>query len=443
MSLIRTAGLKRATLFSVAGAWPYGMSLILMDVAIAHRYGTGTQAAVYQAAYMIPTLLIGVFSGGAILGAFVPIFIRLGGQHRHADANVFLGSTAGTLLTALIPLTALLIWAAPLLAETIAPGFSPAGRQEVTHTLRLMLPMLVPHAIAYVYYGALVSIGRVSVANLGPLLIPVTAIATSPWWGGHNGAALIALGYCLGATLLAISTGWRLRLDGFRLAPIRPTRSPEWGIFLRDYLTTGMAHAALAVLLLVSQVTSASLSARDLAAFSFGTKLTLLALAFFTTIVNSVVLPYFSSLVTSAGRLESWLRMRHLMLRAFLLASLGALLWVLLSERIVSIIYARGAFNDADTVLVANVQRAFVLQIPFYIVGVFCWRMLNALGEWKPLLVATIPALLLNLLLIAWLAPKYGSLSIAAGYTFAIVIWALILLVYLRARLINYRESCK
>lgn len=435
MAPIRTSGLKRATLFSIAGAGIYGISLILMDVAIAHRYGTGTQAAVYQAAYMIPTLLVGMFSGGAVLGAFVPIFIRLGGRGRQAEANVFLRATAGTLLIILIPLTALLIWAAPLLAETIASGFDFTERQELINTLRFMLPMLVPHAVAYVYYSALVSIGRVGVANVGPLLIPATGMATFPWWGDHNGAALIAVGYVLGSALLAVVTGWRLRLDGFCVVPTSPARSPESGVFLRDYLTTGMALAALAVLLLVSQIVAASLSARDLAAFSFGTKLILLALAFFTTIVNSVALPHFSSLVVNVGRLETWLRMRHFTLRAFMLTSLGSLLWVFLSGWIVSIVYARGEFNDVDAALVANVQRAFVLQIPFYVVGIFCWRMLNALGEWKPLLWATLPALMLNIAVVSKFASEYRAIGIAGSYTLSIAVWALILFIALRKQL--------
>lgn len=435
MAPIRTSGLKRATLISVAGAGIYGISLILMDVAIAHRYGTGTQAAVYQAAYMIPTLLVGMFSGGAVLGAFVPIFIRLGGRNRRVEANVFLRATAGILLAILIPLTALLIWAAPLLAETIASGFDFAQRQALTNTLRLMLPMLVPHAVAYVYYSSLVSIGRVGLANIGPLLIPATGMATYPWWGDDNGAALIAIGYVIGSILLAGVTGWRLRLDGFRVTPTHPSNSAESRIFLRDYLTTGMALAALAVLLLVNQVVAASLSARDLAAFSFGTKLVLLALAFFTTIVNSVALPHFSSLVASVGHQETWLRMRQFTLRALLLTTLGTLVWILLSGWIVSFVYARGEFNAADVALVAHVQQAFVLQIPFYVVGIFCWRMLNALGEWKPLLLATLPALMLNIALVSKLASAYHAIGIASSYTLSIAMWALILFVALRKKL--------
>lgn len=436
MTPIRTSGLKRATLLSIAGAGLYGISLILMDVVIAHRYGTGTQAAVYQAAYMIPTLLVGMFSGGAVLGAFVPIFIRLGGQSRKSNAEAFLRTTSGTLLIILIPLTALLIWAAPLLTETIASGFTLAERQELTNTLRLMLLMLVPHAVAYVYYGALVSIGRAGLANVAPLLIPAAGMSTLPWWNDHNGAALIAAGYVLGSMLLAIMTGWRLLFDGFRVMPTLSGRLPESGVFLRDYLTTGMALAALAVLLLLNQVVAASLSARDLAAFSFGTKLVLLALAFFTTIINSVALPHFSSLVTSVGHQETWRYMRYFMSRVFALTSLGSVLWILLSGWIVGIVYARGEFNDADAALVANVQRAFVLQMPFYLIGIFCWRMLNVLGEWKPLIWSTLPALLLNIAVVSKLASEYNSIGIAGSYTLSIIVWAVFLFMALRKRLV-------
>lgn len=435
MTFIRAPRLKQATLFSVAGAAIYGFSLILMDIAIAQRYGTGTQAAVYQAAYMIPTLLMGVFSGGAIIGAYIPIFIRLGGQLNQPEASEFLRSSAGMLLIVLTPLTAALIWSAPLLAETIASGFNPTEREEVTKTLRLMLPMLIPHAVSYVYYSSLVSTGRVGVANLLPLLIPASGLVTYPWWGEHNGAELIAVGYSVAAILLALATGWRLRSVGLRVFPTRPSRSPDWKNFLHGYITTGLALAALSVLFLISQIVVAGLSARDLAVFSFGTKLILLALAFFTTIVNSVALPHFSSLIISAGRAETWVRLRYFLLLAFVLASIGTAIWVLLSGWIVSAIYASGEFSNADSDLVANVQCAFVLQIPFYVIGIFCWRMFNALGEWKPLLIATLPALIVNASVATPLASEYQATGIAAGYTLSIAVWAMILLITLRRKL--------
>lgn len=434
----RTSGLKRAALLSIAGGVVYGVSLVLMDLAIANRYGTSTQAAVYQAAYMIPTLLIGMFSGGAILGAFIPIFIRLGGQRHQPEADGFLCSSVGLVLTVLVPLTVLLIGIAPLLTVTIASGFDLAGREEVTRTLRLMLIMLIPHGVAYVYCSALVSTGRIVLANLAPLLIPATGMVTYPWWGEHNGAEMIAVGYLLGAMLLAMTTGWCLWLDGFRIVPTSPERSPEWKTFFHGYLITAMAHSALSAVLLVNQAVAGSLSARDLAAFSYGSKLVLLALAFFTTIVNSVVLPHFSALAIRLERVEFWPHIRRFVLLAFMFASLGALLWVVLAGWIVDVVYAHGRFHDADTELVVGVQRAFVLQIPLYVVGVFCWRILNALGQWKPLLMATLPALALNLAVVSRFASEYRAPGIAAAHTLSIAVWALILLISLRKQL-----SCK
>ena len=430
-----TPSLKRATLFSIAGAIIYGVGLVLMDVAIAHRYGTGTQAAVYQAAYLIPTVLIGMLSGGAIFGAFVPVFIRLGGQRHLPEAEEFLRSSAGLVLAILIPLVMLLMVFAPVLSVGVASGFDQAGRQEVTNTLRLMLPMLVPHGLAFVYGGALVSIGRVGLANLTPLLIPLTGLATYPWWGADNGAELIAIGYLLGAFFLSMVMGLRLRLDGFRAAPARPVRSPEWKAFLHSYVMTAMAYAALSALLLVNQAVAGSLSSRDLAAFSYGTKLVLLALAFFTTIVNSVALPHFSSIASRLDREEIWPYVRSFALRAFMLASLGTLLWAFLANLIVDVVYARGEFTAADVALVADVQRVFVLQVPFYVVGVFCWRMLNALGKWKPLVMASLSALVMDITVVSWLASEYNVPAIAMAHAFSIAAWALILLSALRARL--------
>jgi putative peptidoglycan lipid II flippase len=442
--------LKRTALISGAGSVAYGMCLLLMDIVLANRYGTGPQVAIYQASYIIPALLFGVFSGGAILGAFVPIFVRLAGQSRRMEAEVFLRSSAAALLIVLTPTIILLMWVAPQLTPLITAGFEANERSEATNALRLMLPVLVPHAVAYVYCSVLVSTGRVGFANLGPLVIPLAGIATSPWWGEHNGAELIALGYLIGVILFALLAGRRVRLDGFRVTPIPPARSNEWIFFLRAYASTGVAHAVFAVLFFVSQGAAASLSAADLAVFSFGTKLILLALAFVTTIGNNVLLPHFSSLLMKNGRLQTWPSIRNFALLAFLLSSLGSLLWLLLSNWIVTLVYARGEFSNEDIVSVANVQRVFVLQAPFYLLGVFSWRMFNAINEWKPLLLAALLALLFNLSFSCnlsflfnlsfaeWFARKFNLAEvtgITAGYSAAIALWSLILFACLRARL--------
>jgi putative peptidoglycan lipid II flippase len=127
--------------------------------------------------------------------------------------------------------------------------------------------------------------------------------------------------------------------------------------------------------------------------------------------------------------------MRYFLLLAFMLASLGTAMWVFLSDWIVSVIYASGEFSNTDSDLVASVQRAFVLQIPFYVIGIFCWRMFNALEEWKPLLFATLPALVVNAAVATPLGSEYQATGIAAGYTLSIAVWALILLITLRRKL--------
>ena len=172
-----------ATLYSAAGAIAYGMALILLDVAIANRYGTGLQVAIYQAAYMFPTVLMGMLSGGAILGSFVPAFIRLGAATRQSHAVSFLRSSVATVSVVLLVAAVLLMCVAPLLAGAVASGLDAASRGDVARTLCVMLLMLVPHGVAFVYSSALLSIGRFGPANLAPVLIPLAGLATYPWWG--------------------------------------------------------------------------------------------------------------------------------------------------------------------------------------------------------------------------------------------------------------------
>lgn len=423
--------LKSATLFSVAGALVYGAALILLDVAIANRYGTGLQSAVYQAAYMIPTAIIGMLSGGAILGSFVPVFIRHGAAERHHDAVAFLRSSLATVIIALGAVTLLLMLAAPLLAGLIASGFDAAGRDDVARTLRMMLVMLVPHGVAYVYSSALLSIGRVGLANLAPVLIPIAGLLTFPWWGLDKGAWLIALGYVIGSLFMAAALGLLLRSEGFSIRP----SSPEWNAFFQSYVFSSFAYGALAAVLFANQAFAGSLSAGDIAAFGFGTKLVSLALALFTTIMNSVALPYLTNMIGQADLSEVWPRARTLIMTVFGLAVIPTLIWVCVADWIVFLVYAHGQFSASDAKLVVTVQRIFVMQVPFFLAGIFCWRMLNSIGSWKSLLIASLPTLAVDIAAASFLKQAYGAPGIAGAHLFSIALWAAILFVCLRARL--------
>lgn len=419
----------------------YGAALVLMDVAVAHRYGTGVQAATYQAAYLIPTILFSIFSSGAIQGAFIPIFIRLGGQRLSVEAQQFLMTSALAVLAVLLTLSVILMAGAEMLSTLVASGFDPEHQEQLTRVIRLMLPMLVFHGIASVFGAALIAKSRVGVANLATALIPLAGLCTYPWWEEGNGASMIAIAYVVGAGLYALILGVSLRLLGSPIFTTMVGGSQDTRIFMRVYVMAAFSHAAMSALLLINQSLAGSLTVQELAAFSYGIKLVLLALAFFTTVASNVILPHFSNIATQQEHHKIWLSARQLILRAGLVTGFVAFAWICVTEWVVEILYARGQFTLDDVSLVSSVQRIFLLQAPFYVVGVICWRIINALGKWKPLAVASLLALVLDVILAPYLARHSGVTGIAAAHSLAIVAWSMALLFASRFQLTSSNSS--
>lgn len=422
-----------AALLSAGGAAAYGVALIAMDVLIAHRYGLGGQAAVFQAAYQVPSTLIAILSGGAILGTLIPLVSRSIHQPDIARTNDILARVAGFILVTQSLAVLAMVLFAPQIVAAVASGFTPALQYEVVSVLRWLLPLLLLNGLASIGISTLLAAQRVVLANLAPALMPLAGMATWWFWDDH-GARWIAWGYLAGTTLQIAVLAIHLHRDRLAFLPPVWPRGEAVRTFMHTFMATALAHAALSAVLLVNTAIAGSLSARDLVTFIYGGKLVLLALAFLTSLMNNVGLPYLAHLAQQGDLALFRQRLRHILRLAALGGSVVALVWVLLAGWLIELLYARGEFSAEDVAAVVEVQRIFVLQAPFYLVGVVCWRTLNVIGEWRPLLLASLVALLVDVVAAAVLTPLYHSSGVAAAYCLSMVAWAAMLLLALRQR---------
>jgi peptidoglycan biosynthesis protein MviN/MurJ (putative lipid II flippase)/2-polyprenyl-3-methyl-5-hydroxy-6-metoxy-1,4-benzoquinol methylase len=415
--------MSRAAASSGGAAAFYGVIVVAMELAVAHRFGTGSQAAIYQAANLVATVLQSMLSGGVILGAIVPIFMRLGGAG-NKEASSFLANCMIAVIAMMTAVVLAMLVAAPVLPPIIAAGFGEEMRSELTSVIRTILPILVPHAIAFVLGSALLATGSISAVTALPTLVPLAGLASYPWWSQASGAATIAFAYVVGGWLMAAAAVLALRRST-TLASLRPcARAPEWKEFLGAFSSTALAHAAMAVLMVIAQSAAGHISMRAFASFSYATRPVLLGMAFMTTVITSVVLPTFSSLAMAENRAESLYHARKLLVVAFSATMVGSLIAVWLAEPIVGLTYRRGAFSQDDVVLVAGILKPFVMQAPFYVAGVICWRILNAFGQPRLLTLCSIGALTLGAVLIPISASMFGVEGVAAAHTAAIAAWA-------------------
>jgi putative peptidoglycan lipid II flippase len=176
-----------------------------------------------------------------------------------------------------------------------------------------------------------------------------------------------------------------------------------------------LAAALLGGILMTDTWMASTLPSGSAATFGYATRPVILILAFATTVVGNVTLPSFSRLVASDDRRR--LRRYFLSWCGLLVAgSLPILLLLFTSaEKIVALIYQRGTFGPSDTANVAAVLRIYVLQVPFFLVAMMGWRMLNSLQRHWNLLAITAVAFAVNIVMDLRLISSLKLVGIAWG----------------------------
>ncbi len=105
--------------------------------AVAHFFGVGAHADVFQVAFRGPNLLQNLLGEGTISAAFIPIYSRMIEEGREEDAGRFAGAIFGLLLVAALAMSAIGV----LLAEPIVTVFTPGFLDDASEVAAGELPI--------------------------------------------------------------------------------------------------------------------------------------------------------------------------------------------------------------------------------------------------------------------------------------------------------------
>ncbi|MCR3923327.1 MAG: murein biosynthesis integral membrane protein MurJ, partial [Firmicutes bacterium] len=109
------------------------------ESAIAYRFGTTAETDAYVMATTVPLILFLAFND-AVKTTFIPVY---GEYHRKEEGNTFALTVFFILGTVLLLLSVLLVVAAPLVVQLLAPGFTPEKKEITIVLARIMLPGLL------------------------------------------------------------------------------------------------------------------------------------------------------------------------------------------------------------------------------------------------------------------------------------------------------------
>ena len=192
----------------------YGAGLV-RDRIFARTYGAGPELDAYNAAFVLPELLLDVLVASGLTAPFVPVFTTLGRDDPDAAPRF-----AQTVLTLAVAVTAamslLLLLAAPWTVHVIAPGFDEVNQARYLDLFRLML--LTP-----IVFAASIALGEVLVAErhfvyyaLAPILYNVGIVLGTVLLHDRIGIAAAAVGAVIGSFLHL-----GIRLVGMRRTTVR------------------------------------------------------------------------------------------------------------------------------------------------------------------------------------------------------------------------------
>ena len=342
------------------------LSGLLRESLLRSVLALGPAADAFAAALRIPNLLQNLLGEGSLSASFIPVYSRLLGAGRAAEAGRVAGAVAGLLAALARGLVVVSILAARPLAVLLAPGFEGRRLDLTVDLLRITTGGLGLLVLSAWCLGVLNSHGRFFLPYVAPVLwnaaqVMILAVAAFGDWSPRGAAIALAWGLVAGGALqfgVQAVAVWRLAPDlrpsfgrgNAAVADVRRRFGPA--VLGRGVLQlSGYLDLVLASLLVTGAV-AGLLSAQMLYA---------LPVALFATSVAVAELPEMSRLASASGLADRALAARR---RTAFFVAFCTVAYLVLGESIVGALFGWGAFDADDTRAVALVLAAYSLGLP-------------------------------------------------------------------------------
>lgn len=410
---------------------------LVRDRILASHYGAGDDLDIYYAAFRLPDFIFELLVVGALGAAFIPIFSKLITKKNtdrawRAASGVFL-----TIVGVLVVLSIVGIIFAPILMHIIVPGFPADKMQQTVDMARIMFLSPIFLSASAVLGGVLVSFRRFVLYSTAPLFYNIGIIIGSTVIVPCIGLTGLAYGVVLGAFMhfmihvIAIN----IAKARFVLPKTWPHKNKDVCNVLRLMIPRMFSSASNQISLLLITFFASLLAAGSLTVFSFanniqGVVLGLVgvpfAIAAFPVLANKFAINDMESFV---GILSQTLR------RILYYAVPLSMIFFVLREQIVRVVYGAGHFDIDDTILTYQILGILCVSLFAQSIVPLLSRGFYAMQNTKTPLYTALGAQVVNIFLIVVLIRQVGIYAIAIAFSTATIFNATLLFALLHKRI--------
>src|SRR4051794_9250072 len=366
----RAGRIARSTAFFSVATAASRVAGLGREVVAASYYGVYGPMSAFTIAFQVPNLVRSLFADAALQPAFVPIFTEQLERKNYREA-FRLASTLLLLATLVLgAITALFVLLAPVIMPIFAPGFKDNRELlDLTITLsQVLFPILILLGISGVVVGVLNSYDRFGAFAISPLFwnltIIVVLVVLEPMFHGQDKIYAYAIGILAGTLVQLLIPAWDLRHTPFRFSFSFDWRHPGLRRVLWLMLPVTISLGLINFNLLINSFFGSLVSDQAPAAIDKAFRIYQLPQGIFSVAIATVLFPTLAR-YASRGAIDD--------LRATLANGMRQILFVLLpaaaavlalSEPMIRLVYQRGAFDAAETTLVATALFWFAFSLP-------------------------------------------------------------------------------
>ena len=403
------------------------------EIFIGARFGTGGDYDAYLAAFRIPDLIFQLVAGGALGSAFIPVFAQPWTRGDQSAAWL-LFSRVLTLVTLLLMALALLaaLFAGPLVARIIAPGFTAEQQALTVALMRTMLLGTVVFGASGLVMGALNATQHFLWPAAAPVVYNAAIIAAAWLFAPRFGIPALAWGVVAGSLLHLLVQLPQLVHTGARYTPDMTLRDAGVSEVMRLMGPRVLGLFFVQMHFLVNTILASGLATGSLSALNYAWLIMLLPLGIFGQSVATAVFPAFSAQVAQGDRAGMQRTFGQTLRSVLFLIVPSAVGLLLLGRPIITMLLQRGEFTASSAALVATALSFYVLGLAGHATLEIVVRAFYALhNTWTPVLVG-VAAMVLNIVLGLLLVRPLSFGGLALANSTATTIEALLLLWLLR-----------
>lgn len=341
------------------------------DVVLARVFGVSGATDAFFVAFRIPNLLRRLFAEGSFALAFVPVLNEIKASGDRERLKGMVDAIAGTLLGALLVITAIGVLAAPGVVTLFAPGFvdDAAQFEMASGLLRITFPYILFISLAGFCGAILNSFGRFAVPALTPVLLNLSLIAAALWLAPRLAVPVYALAWGVLIAGAAQLSAQLMALARMGMVP-RPRwgwRTPEVKKVIKLMIPTLLGSSAAQINILIDTIIATVIAVGSVSWLYYSDRLLEFPLGVFGIALATVILPSLSSQHAS-GDAKAFSHTLDWALRTAMLIAIPACAGlIIVAGPIVTTLFGYGEFSAADIEMTTISVAAYALGLPAFV----------------------------------------------------------------------------